>query len=66
VLLGDMSYWVTRLVVDETSGVKVFGEGIGLVEQGIVGLKTFVRAHGVLAYSDANSPSPIQYLQMHS
>lgn len=66
VLLGDFSYWVTRLVQNDASGVQVFQEAPGLVEAGVVGLRTFMRAHGVLAYNDANSPSPIQYLQHHS
>jgi len=66
VVLGDLSYWATRLVVDDMAGIKVFTEAPGLVENGNVGLRTFVRAHGALLYTDTGSPSPFVYIRNHS
>jgi HK97 family phage major capsid protein len=66
VVLGDLSYWATRLVVDDMAGIKVFTEAPGLVENGNVGLRTFVRAHGALLYTDTGSPSPFAYIRNHS
>jgi HK97 family phage major capsid protein len=66
VVLGDLSYWATRLVVDDIAGIKVFTEAPGLVEYGNVGLRTFVRAHGALLYTDTSSPSPFVYVRNHS
>jgi hypothetical protein len=66
VLAGDFSFWITRICQDETSGVQVFQESDNLIENGVVGLKTFIRAHGLLAFNDTNSPCPIQYIQHHS
>ncbi len=66
VLAGDFSYWLTRITQDDTSGIQVFNEAPGLVENGNFGLKTFIRAHGVLAFSDTVSPCPIRYIQHHS
>lgn len=66
VVLGDGSYWATRLITDEQSGIKVYSEAPGLIENGKVGLRTFVRAHGALLYSDTNAPSPFIMIQTHS
>jgi HK97 family phage major capsid protein len=66
VVLGDLSYWATRLIVDDMAGIKVYTEAPGLVENGNVGLRTFVRADGVLLYKDTNSPSPFVMIRNHS
>jgi HK97 family phage major capsid protein len=66
VVLGDLSYWATRLIVDDIAGIKVFTEAPGLVENGNVGLRTFVRAHGALLFTDTGSPSPFVYIRNHS
>jgi hypothetical protein len=65
-LLGDFSYWVSRLIVDENVGVQVYRESAGLAEAGKVGLRCFCRADGNLAWQDTGSPAPILYLQHHS
>jgi HK97 family phage major capsid protein len=66
VVLGDLRYWMTRLVMDDNSGLMVYREGVNLVEKGVVGLGCFVRAGGCLLYSDTNSPSPFVVLQNFS
>lgn len=72
VVFGDLSYWVTRIVTadgssdDELNYVRVYREAPGLIENGNVGLRAFLRADGALAYNDVNSPTPINYLQQHS
>jgi HK97 family phage major capsid protein len=66
VVLGDLSYWATRLVVDDMAGIKVYTEAPGLVENGNVGLRTFVRADGALLYKDTSSPSPFVMIRNHS
>jgi HK97 family phage major capsid protein len=58
VVLGDMSYWATRLVTDDSSGLRVYTEAPGLAENGNIGIGCFVRADGGLLYTDASSPSP--------
>jgi HK97 family phage major capsid protein len=63
VILGDGTYWATRLVTDEKSGIRVY---TGLVEQGNVGMSVFARADGELLYSDTGSPSPFTYIRNHS
>ncbi len=66
VVLGDLSYWATRLIVDDFSGIKVYREAPGLIEQGNVGFRTFVRAHGALLYSGSATQSPFQFVRNHS
>jgi len=66
VVLGDLSYWATRLILDGMSGIKVYREAPGLIENGNVGFRTFVRAHGALLYSGATSQSPFQFIRNHS
>jgi len=66
VVLGDLSYWATRVINDETSGLVVYKEAPGLVEQGNVGIRCFVRAFGGLLYTDTSSPSPFIPIQNHS
>jgi HK97 family phage major capsid protein len=66
VVLGDLSYWATRLVTDDSSGIKVYTEAPGLIENGNVGIRCFVRADGGLLYTDASSPSPFVYIRNHS
>ncbi|HEY2120821.1 MAG TPA: phage major capsid protein [Candidatus Acidoferrum sp.] len=66
VVLGDLTYWCTRLVIDEKSGIKVYNEADGLVEYGKIGMSCFVRADGELLYKDTNSPAPFTYIRNHS
>ncbi len=67
VILGDLSFWATRLTVDgETSGVRIYREAPGLIENGNIGLRTFVRADGALLWTDTGSPAPFVMLQNHS
>lgn len=66
VVLGDLSYWATRLIVDSGSGIRIYREAPGLIENGNVGFRTFVRAHGALLYSGAVSQSPFTFIRNHS
>jgi HK97 family phage major capsid protein len=66
VVLGDFSYWCTRLIQDDGAGLMLYREAPGLVERGEVALKVFARADGVLAYTDTTSPSPFIAIQNHS
>jgi len=67
VILGDLSYWATRLIVDgQTSGIRIYREAPGLIENGNIGLRTFVRADGGLLWTDTSSPTPFVILQNHS
>jgi HK97 family phage major capsid protein len=66
VVLGDLRYWCTRLVVDASSGIQVINEASGLVEYGKVGLRAFMRADGELLYSDTSSPAPFVIISNHS
>lgn len=65
VILGDMSYWMTRVVVDDLAGVKIYTEGPGLAEYGNVGFRTFARVGGALLWGGGSS-SPFVILQNHS
>lgn len=66
VVLGDGSYWATRLSVAADSGIRVYTEAPGLIDNGNVGLRTFVRADGELLYKDSSAPSPFVLIQNHS
>ena len=66
VVLGDCSFWLTRLVTDENSGLLVYREAPGLIENGNIGIGAFVRAGGALLYTDTSSPSPFVPIQNHS
>ena len=66
VILGDFSYWATRLIVDDQSGVHLYKEAPGLVENGKIGLSTFARADGALLYSDTSSPAPFVQIVNHT
>jgi HK97 family phage major capsid protein len=66
VVLGDLNYWVTRLVIDENVGLAVYSNAPNLAEYGKVGIRAFVRAGGGLAYSDLGSPSPFVIIRNHS
>ena len=66
VVLGDFSYWATRLVVDDMAGIKVYTQAPGLAENGKVGLRSFIRAHGALLYTDTGSPCPFITVRNHS
>jgi HK97 family phage major capsid protein len=66
VILGDGSYFCTKLVLDAATGIKIYREATGLVEQGLVQMVSFVRAGSTLLYNDTNSPSPFIMIQNHS
>ncbi len=66
VVLGDLSYWATRLITDDSSGLVVYREAPGLIEKGNIGIRCFVRADGGLLYTDASSPSPFVSIRNHS
>src|SRR5207244_10826709 len=52
VVLGDLSFWATRIVMGELSGVKVYREAPGLIENGLIGLRSYLQADGALLYDD--------------
>jgi HK97 family phage major capsid protein len=79
VVLGDLSYWATRIVTPTEAiatasagevsfynnlGIKVFKEADGLIENGKVALRSFARADGKLLWS--TGPSPFVVLRNHS
>jgi HK97 family phage major capsid protein len=66
VVLGDLSYWCTRLVIDEKSGIQVYTEADSLIEYGKIGMSCFMRADGELLYKDTSSPAPFTYIRNHS
>jgi HK97 family phage major capsid protein len=65
IILGDWSYWATRVCYDADSGVAVFKERYA--ELGKVGMRLFARVDGgVLWTGDTNSNCPFVVLQQHS
>jgi len=67
VILGDWSYWATRLVVDDNAGIAVYKEAPGLIENGNIGLRAFMRADGQLLWKgNSNGPCPFVMIQNHS
>ena len=69
VLLGACSYWATRLVTPDGNGTGIvaYREAPGLIENGLVGFRSFVRADGALLWNGAsNASSPFVILQQHS
>jgi HK97 family phage major capsid protein len=67
VVLGDFSFWATRLVTAENNvGLMRYMESPALIEQGVVELASFCRAGGALLYHDSGSPAPFAVLQNHS
>jgi HK97 family phage major capsid protein len=66
VVLGDGTFFATRLVQDENSGIRVYSEASGLVEYGNIGMSAFMRADCDLLYTDTNSPAPFTYIRNHS
>jgi HK97 family phage major capsid protein len=66
VILADLRYWMSRLVIDDNSGLKSYTEGPNLIEKGNVGIGCFVRAGGALMFNDTSSPAPAAVLQCHS
>ncbi|MGH9737330.1 MAG: phage major capsid protein [Candidatus Acidiferrales bacterium] len=67
VIFGDLSYFMVRIVTEGIGiGVRVFQEAAGLIEQGNIALRAFVRADCAYLYSDPNSDAPINMIQMHS
>jgi HK97 family phage major capsid protein len=67
VILGDFSYWATRIVTaDDNVGLMVYRESDNTIEQGLIELASFCRAGGVLLYHDTGSPAPFAILRCHS
>jgi HK97 family phage major capsid protein len=67
VILGDFTYWATRLITaDEGIGLKTFTEAPGLVENGLVEVRCFARADGALLWNDVVSPSPFVMIRNFS
>jgi HK97 family phage major capsid protein len=68
VVLGDFSYFATRIVTDGSSGIKVFTEAPGLAEYGKVSLRTFVRADSNILWTpgDGTSNCPFVQIRHHS
>ncbi len=67
VVLGDFTYWATRLITaDEGIGLKTFTEAPGLVENGLVEVRCFARADGALLWNDVVSPSPFVMIRNFS
>jgi len=52
VVLGDLSYWATRIVMGSLSGVMAYKEAPGLVENGLIGLRSYLQADGAILYTD--------------
>lgn len=58
IVVGDFSYWATRIVADENAGLLTYREAPGLIEKGNLGVRCFFRADGNLIWSpDPTSPS---------
>ena len=66
VLLGDGSYWLTRMVSDDMTRVQVVKEAAGLIENGLVGMRMFVRYGSSLSWTDTGSPARFGVLQNDS
>jgi HK97 family phage major capsid protein len=67
IVLGDYSYWATRITTaDDAMGIKAYKEAPGLIENGLIGFRSFVRAGGALLWSDTSSPCPFVVLANHS
>jgi HK97 family phage major capsid protein len=67
VVLGDFRYWATRLVTaNEGVGLKTYSEAPGLIENGNIGIRAFLRADGALLWKDSGSPSPFIVVRNHS
>jgi HK97 family phage major capsid protein len=64
VILGDFSYWVTRLVMSENLGMVISRESEA--ESGKLAIVCLARLDGTLAYTDTSSPAPFTVLQQTS
>lgn len=66
VVLGDFSYFATRITTDDSTGIKTFTEAPGLAENGKVALRTFLRADSNVLWTDTSSPCPFVPIRNHS
>jgi HK97 family phage major capsid protein len=66
VILGDFSYWATRIIIPEGPNVQVYREAPGLVENGNFGMRASLRGDGALLWTDTGSPCPFVVLQHYS
>ena len=66
VLLMNLEYWATRIVVGgvEDFGIQLIREAPGLIDFGKVAFRSFVRADGALLWK--SGPSPAVIIQQHS
>ena len=64
-ILGDFSYFATRLIVPSGDNVQVLREAPGLVEKGNIGLRASLRGDGALLWA-GSGPAPFIVLQNHS
>jgi HK97 family phage major capsid protein len=63
VLFGDLSYWITRLVVDDSSYIKAITQAPGLAENGKIAFRAYMRADGTLAFTSQTDPAPVNLLR---
>lgn len=68
VIFGDLSQFYVRIISDEMTRIQVLKEAPGLIEQGNVGLRMFLRADGRLAYvgDGSGTGSPVASITNHS
>jgi HK97 family phage major capsid protein len=71
VIFGALDYWITNIVTGEQNGfqsqyIQKYTEAPSLVDNGMFGLRAFLRAGGALASNDPGSPSPLNYIIQHS
>ena len=62
IIFGDLSYYVVRASIDPLTRVVVYRETIGLVENGLIGLRAFVRYDGQYLFNNAGGSNPCAYL----
>lgn len=69
IVLGDYSYFATRIVTaDDMMGIKSYTEAPGLIENGLIGFRSFVRAGGSLLWTNNGglNACPFVILANHS
>jgi HK97 family phage major capsid protein len=64
-ILGDFSYFATRIIVPDGENVQIIREAPGLIENGNVGMCASLRGDGAVLWS-GSGPAPFIVLQNHS
>lgn len=64
VIFGALDQWVTRLVSDDLTRIRVLKETY--IDKGQIGLQYFMRCDGVLAFNGTGADCPMNYIQNHS